>query len=69
MVSGNDEVRVIKNMRLVFSKRKNAKSLGTARKCPGCGANIDVGMNGKCDYCGSIFNLQDYDWILKSIGE
>lgn len=69
MVSGNDEVRVIKNMKLVFSKRKNAKSLGTARKCPGCGANMDISMNGKCEYCGAIFKLEEYDWVLIEIGE
>lgn len=67
IVSGNDEVRIIKNMRLVFSKRKNAKSLGVARKCPGCGANMDIAMNGKCEYCGSIFKLEEYDWVLIEI--
>lgn len=67
IVSGNDEVRIIKNMRLVFSKRKNAKNLGVARKCPGCGANMDIAMNGKCEYCGSIFKLEEYDWVLIEI--
>lgn len=67
MVSGNDEVRIIKNMRLVFSKRKNAKNLGVARKCPGCGANMDISMNGQCEYCGSIFKLEEYDWVLIEI--
>lgn len=67
IVSGNDEVRIIKNMRLVFSKRKNAKNLDVARKCPGCGANMDIAMNGKCEYCGSIFKLEEYDWVLIEI--
>lgn len=67
MVSGNDEVRVIKNMRLVFLKRKNAKTLDTARKCPGCGANMDIAINGKCEYCGAIFKLEEYDWVLIEI--
>lgn len=67
MVSGNDEVRIIKNMRLVFSKRKNAKTLGIARKCPGCGANMDIAMNGRCEYCGTIFKLEEYDWVLIDI--
>ncbi len=67
IVSGNDEVRIIKNMRLVFSKRKNAKNLGVARKCPGCGANMDIAINGKCEYCGSIFKLEEYDWVLIEI--
>ncbi len=67
LVSGNDEVRIIKNMRLIFSKRKNAKTLELARKCPGCGANMDIAMNGKCEYCGSIFKLEEYDWVLIEI--
>lgn len=67
IVSGNDEVRVIKNMKLVFSKRKNAKTLEAVRKCPGCGANMDIAINGKCEYCGSIFKLEEYDWVLIDI--
>lgn len=67
IVSGNDEIRIIKNMKLVFSKIKNAKTLEVARKCPGCGANMDITMNGKCEYCGSIFKLDEYDWVLIDI--
>ena len=46
MVSGDDQVRKEQYMRMIFSKRKNAKNLGTARKCPGCGANMDIAING-----------------------
>lgn len=67
IVSGNDQIRVEKNIELIFAKTKNAKSLGVARKCQGCGANIDLNMNGKCSYCGTIFKLEEYDWILKDI--
>lgn len=67
IVSGNDEIRVIKNMKMIFSKIKNAKTLEVARKCPGCGANMDITMNGKCEYCGSIFKLDEYDWVLIDI--
>ena len=27
----------------------------------------DVNKNGKCEYCGTIFNAENYDWILTSI--
>lgn len=67
MVSGNDQIRVEKNMILLFAKTKSAKSLGVARKCQGCGANMDLSFDGRCKYCGSIFKLEEYDWILKDI--
>ncbi len=67
MVSGDDQVRkraIYEND--FFLKEKNAKNLGTARKCPGCGANMDIAINGKCEYCGTIFKLEEYDWVLKA---
>lgn len=63
-VFGNRDYRNETRNIVVFEKIKNAKELGAVRKCPGCGANIDVNKNGKCDYCGAIFNLQSYDWII-----
>ena len=32
-----------------------------------CGASIDVNANGKCPYCGTIYNLEDKDWVLTFI--
>lgn len=49
---------------IIFGKKKNAKKLGNVRACNSCGANLDLNMNGKCPYCGSIFKLEDYDWII-----
>lgn len=63
-ISGDTNVRVEKNNRLVFEKKKNAKMLGITRKCPSCGADIDINRSGKCEYCGTIFDLQNYDWII-----
>ena len=34
------------------------------RKCPTCGAIVDVNKNGKCEYCHTIFNLEKYDWVI-----
>ena len=67
IVSGDNEVRTEKVMRLLFTKTKMAKSLGVSRKCQSCGANIDLNMDGRCAYCGTIFKLERYDWILKNI--
>lgn len=63
-ISGNREDRVERMNKLVFTKIKNFKSMEAARKCPSCGANIDVNKDGQCAYCGAIFNLQNYDWVV-----
>lgn len=63
-VSGINDHRLEKENYLTFEKYKNSKVLAAAKKCPGCGANIDYNNSGECPYCGSIFNAQDYDWIL-----
>ena len=36
-------------------------------KCPSCGASIDVNRSGHCEYCGTTFDNENYDWILTSI--
>jgi len=66
-VSGENTRRVEKINNLVFEKTIGSNYKNIARSCPGCGANIDVNSNGKCEYCGAIFNTEDYDWILTSI--
>ena len=66
-ISGDRDVRVEKFVKLKFSKIKNAKALGNARRCTGCGANIDLNKNGVCEYCGSIYVLRDYDWVLDEV--
>ena len=68
-ISGNRDVREEKYVTLRFSKIKNAKALGNARKCTGCGANIDLNKNGVCEYCGSVYILRDYDWVLEEIND
>lgn len=66
-ISGDRNVRKEKNVSLKFSKIKNAKAQGNARTCPGCGANIDVNKNGVCEYCGCVYTLKNYDWVLEKI--
>ena len=63
-LSGNNKYRTERDNILVFKKSKDSKELGNARRCPSCGANIDNNKNGKCDYCGSIFKLEKYDWTI-----
>ncbi len=28
---------------------------------------MDINHSGKCNYCGQIYNQEDYDWVLKNI--
>ena len=66
-VSGVNDHRVEKENYLTFSKKIQAKGQSINRKCPGCGASIDVNANGVCSYCNTTYNLNDKDWILVSI--
>ena len=67
VVSGNDSSRIQVNYNLQFVKKVCVHEQGIARKCPSCGAPMNVNKSGKCDYCGSIYNQEDYDYVLTSI--
>lgn len=69
MIGGYPAYRDEKRVTLQLSKIKNAKSLGAARVCNSCGANMNINGNGKCEYCGATFELKKYDWILKNIND
>ena len=67
ILRGNDSTRVEKENYLTLEKAKQNKQQAIARKCPHCGANMDVNYSGVCAYCGGIYNNEDYDWILTEI--
>lgn len=66
-VKGIRDYRIEKINRLTFSKDVSSKNDSIVKKCPSCGASIDVNKSGKCSYCGSIYNNEDYDFILTKI--
>lgn len=66
-INGDTNDRVEKTYELIFEKYKDSMDFKSNRKCPNCGANIDVNNNGKCVYCGTTYNLEDYYWILTDI--
>lgn len=66
-IKGDDTRRIEKRNILVFEKKNDTKDIKLVRKCPGCSASISVNTSGKCDYCGTIYNLEDYDYILTDI--
>lgn len=63
-LSGNNNSRTDKYTTIVFEKLKNNIELGSSRKCPSCGASLDLNKTGKCEYCGTIFSLENYDWTI-----
>lgn len=65
--SGNNQSRIEKSHILTFRKKKNANREGISRKCPGCGASINANSTGICQYCGTIYNTEDYDWVLQDM--
>lgn len=52
---------------LTFEKRRSAGIQGTVRFCPNCGHPMDVNRSGYCEFCHSIYNQEDYDWVLTDI--
>lgn len=66
-ISGVNDHRIEKNNYLTFTKMKESKIESSARKCPGCGANINANFSGKCEYCGATYDTVKYDWILEDI--
>lgn len=67
LVSGNNSSRRQVNYELTFTKRKGALTQGIVRKCPNCGATMSVNNSGRCEYCNSIYNQEDYDWVLTEL--
>lgn len=65
--SGINDHRIEKKNYLTFSKRINSEDEGLTRKCPGCGANINANYSGKCEYCGTTYDTETYDWVLEDI--
>jgi len=66
-ISGINDYRIEKRNILTFTKKIDVKKEASARKCPGCGANINANSSGKCVYCGTIYDTVNYDWILEDI--
>jgi len=69
LVSGNNNRRIEKTYFLKIIKNNNAKEQGLIRRCPSCGHSIDVNYNGKCEYCGTIYNQEDYDYQILEVSE
>ena len=67
VISGNDSSRIEVDYNLTFTKKINTKVAGAIRRCPSCNAPLSVNTSGLCEYCGSTYNQEDYDWVLTKI--
>jgi len=51
-----------------FIRRGGVKeSDKTLDQCPNCGAELNIGMAGKCNYCNNIITTGEFSWILSMI--
>ncbi len=66
-LSGINNHRIVTNHNILFSKKKNALSLSEIRRCPGCGASMDLNDSAVCKYCNQPFDMSDYDYIIVDI--
>lgn len=37
------------------------------QNCPNCGAAVNINKTAKCEYCGSIITVDNYDWVVTGI--
>lgn len=68
-LSGVNDHRIVKNHNILFSKKRNATNLSEIRRCPNCGASLDLNDSAVCKYCSQPFDMSDYDYIIKEIDE
>lgn len=52
--------------------RTSGQTTKTAEKklsvhCPCCGAPMSINQTAKCEYCGSVVTVKDYDWAITQI--
>lgn len=52
---------------LTLEKSIYAHNLKASVHCPKCGHPIDYNADGTCNYCGAVFNTEDFDYILTDI--
>lgn len=54
-----------------FIKKRSSetKDLYSSQTCPSCGANLEgtLGEVAQCDFCGTVVNSGEFDWILSEI--
>lgn len=67
LVSGDNVRKVFHKNILTLEKRIDAKGIKSSMHCPTCGKPIDFNADGTCDYCGTVFNTEKFDYVLTDI--
>lgn len=63
-IDGINDRRVEKENILVFEKSLDAINEKMIKKCPSCGASMDIANTGKCTFCGGFYDTEKHDWLL-----
>lgn len=54
-----------------FLRKKGARSIGQKGlaygSCPCCGAGLKISDKGECEYCKTVVNSGEHDWVLAEI--
>jgi len=63
-----DKYKIIEQKNIMtFMKGKNSIEEEIIKKCPNCGASMDINSTGICQYCHKLYDTNSYDWILVNI--
>lgn len=68
IVNGIREYNETKVYILTLAKEEE-KDGNIKMKCDACGADVNIRAIGKCEYCGTIFHTDEYDWTVVDIEE
>lgn len=66
LVEGSDKDRIYTSMKILF-QRKKGTIRGDVARCLGCGVTLNINDNGKCPNCGRIYDLDEFDYIIKEM--
>ncbi len=56
----------IRRSGLVKKEQANEWDFNT-KNCPNCGNSLNIGMSGKCEYCGSKITTGEFSWVVSQI--
>lgn len=72
VLEGDPNLDIYMDYKLTFIRSKSVKTtkkLGKLEQCvcPGCSAPLSVNASGKCEYCGTVMNTGEHNWVLNII--
>lgn len=71
MVEGSNEIHPMAEY-WTFVRKQGAKTnqdggRTVAHNCPNCGAPVETGESGKCQFCDATLTAGSFDWVLDTI--